>query len=487
MAEPGSAAGTAGGAPQQGDVVILGGGSAGESLASTLAAAGRRVTLVESALVGGECPFLACMPSKALLRSAHVRTLVHEAVRHGAAAEDVPAGSPAAAWVRAVARRDELADHRDDGSAASDLEQQGVAIVRGRGRVSRPGLVVVESTDGAPFELTYSVLVVCTGSEPQPPPLEGLDTVPTWTSDQALSSPELPGRLLVLGGGPVGSELAQVYAAFGSRVTVVESSPRLASSEEPVVGELLADAMREWGIDLRLETSVERVESAGSGARVLLSGGDSAEVDRVLLASGRAPRVAGLGLESLGLDVEGQAASGLAVDARCRVLGPAGPLPGVFAAGDVTGQDPYTHTANYQARIVGDELCGRGHDADYRAIPRVVYTEPAVAAVGLTSEQARENGLDVVTAEQDLAEVARASTDGTSGGRLVLVADRARGVLVGAAAIGPQVDEWLAEATLAIRAEVPLAVLADVVHAFPTYGEAFEPPIQELLRQCATP
>jgi len=470
--------------PSQVDVLVLGAGSAGESIASRLAAAGRYVAIVEAGLVGGECPYLACMPSKALLRSAHVRTLLGSAGSLGATAEAVPLGDAGQAWKAAVARRDEIAERRDDAEAVAALREAGVAVVRARGRVARPGWARVETLDGQRHEIGYDVLIVGTGSAPQAPPLDGLDEVPTWTSDEALSSGELPARLLVLGGGPVGCELAQAYAAFGSRVTIVEGGPRLAASEEPAIGELLAGVMREAGIDVRLDTRAERFERAGDAATAVLSDGAEVQVDRVLLASGRAPRVQDLGLEVLGVDVEQAAGSGLTVDARCRVVSGGAALAGVFAAGDVTGEGPYTHTANYQARIVVDELAGRGHDAHYSAIPRCIYTEPAVAGVGLTSEQARDAGLDVIIAEMDLGEVARTASDGTGGGRLVLVADRARRVLVGAAAIGPHADDWLPEATLAIRAHVPLDVLADVVHAFPTYGEAFEPPVQDLLEQC---
>ena len=466
---------------------MLGAGSAGERIATSVASAGRSVAIVESGLVGGECPYLACMPSKALLRSAHVRTLLGAADALGATAQAVSLGDAGQAWTAAVARRDEIAEGRDDTAAAAALRQAGVALVRARGTVVRPGWVEAEALDGGRQEIGYDVLVIGTGSQPQPPPLDGIDQVPTWTSDEALSSGELPRRLLVVGGGPVGSELAQAYAAFGAQVTIVEAGPRLAASEEPAIGELLAGVLRGAGIDVRLETSVERFERAGGAATVVLSDGSKVQVDRVLLASGRTPRVHDLGLEVLGIDVEQAAGSGLTVDARCRVICGGAALAGVFAAGDVTGEGPYTHTANYQARIVVDELAGRGHDADYSAIPRCIYTEPAVAGVGLTSEQARDAGVDVITAEMNLGEVARAASDGTAGGRLVLVADRARRVLVGAAAIGPHADDWLPEATLAIRAQVPLDVLADVVHAFPTYGEVFEPPVQELLAQCGPP
>jgi dihydrolipoamide dehydrogenase len=326
--------------------------------------------------------------------------------------------------------------------------------------------------------LAYRDLVVATGSTPVLPDLPGLADVPTWTSDEALSAHRRPASLLVLGGGAVGCELSQAHARFGVRVVLVETGPQLAGKEEPGVAALLADVLRGDGVDVRLETTAERFSRTPAGlARVELSGGDVVEVERVLVAVGRVPSTSDLGLEVLG--VQPGESGELVVDERCRVVG----QEHVWGTGDVTGQAPYTHTANYQARVVAGNLLGEDGRADYRAVPRAVYTEPAVASVGMDEAAAREAGLDAVTAVMDLAEVARTSTEGSGAGRLVLTADRTRGVLVGAAVIGPRADEWLSEAVLAIRAEVPLAVLADVVHAFPTFGEAYEPPLRELAAQ----
>ena len=439
------------------DVVVLGAGSAGEAVATSLAQAGRRVALVSAGLVGGECPYLACMPSKALL---------HDAARHARTG-----GDDADAFAAAVARRDEVAEHRDDSSTADEVRGAGVELVRGRGRVVRPGAVAVDGR-----ELGFSDLVVATGSVPTPPPVDGLDDVPTWTSDEALTSPERPASLLVVGGGAVGCELSQAYARFGVRVVLAEPGDQLLGGEEPGVAAALLQVLRDDGVEVRLGARAERAEPCEAGARVHLSDGSSVEVARVLLATGRRPATDDLGLDVLG--VEPGEHGELEVDDRCRVA------DGVWAAGDVTGVAPYTHTANYQARVVVDNLLGRSRSADYRAVPRAVYTDPPVASVGLSEEQAREQGLEVAVATMDVGEVARTAAEDGTGGRLVLVADRDRGVLVGASAIGPRADEWLAEAVLAVRAEVPLAVLADVVHAFPTFGEAYEPPVQELARAC---
>ena len=447
------------------DVVVLGAGSAGETVATTLAARGRSVALVEGGRVGGECPYVACMPSKSLLRSAQARGTAGRLAELGGATASPQLEDGAAAFRAAVRRRDDIAEHRDDSGAAQELEEAGVVLVRGFGRITGPGELEVDGRT-----LRWTDLVLSTGSRAVVPPVQGLDAVPTWTSDEALSAQERPASLLVVGGGAVGCELSQVHARFGTSVVLVDPGDQLLGREEPSVARLLAAALREDGVDIRFGVEADRFEASGGGALCHLSDGSTVQVERVLVATGRQPWTDGLGLEALGIEPGEQGQ--LVVDDHCRVA------DHVWAAGDITGEAPYTHTANYQARIVAANLLGEDRTADYRAIPRAVYTEPSVASVGMDEATAREAGLDARTAVMDLREVARTSTEGSSGGRLVLTA--ADGVLVGAAAIGPHADEWLNEATLAIRARVPLAVLADVVHAFPTFGEAYEPPLREL-------
>lgn len=462
------------------DVVLLGAGSAGEWVAREVAGAGRSVALIEQHLVGGECPYLACMPSKALLASLG---------RHRAVSQQVPGDSgpdssgpdsrgpgDGPAWQQAVMHRDDVAEHQDDSDSVDELTDAGVTVLRGHGRVTGPGRLVVTAGDGTEQLLSWDDLVLGTGSTPVMPPLDGLDTVPTWTSDQALTSPERPCRLLVLGGGPIGCELAQVYAGFGVAVVLVEAADRLLAKEAPVIGQTMARVLTEDGVDVRTGVSAESFSPDGGAARVRLSDGDSVTVDRVLVAVGRRPAVDDAGLQTLGLDTD----SAVETDDHGRVRG----AVGVWAAGDVTGVAPFTHMANYQARVVTANLLGGDRTIDARAIPRGVYTEPPVLCVGLTPEAARQAGVRLLVEGMDVGDTARAAAAGGTG-RVELYADADAGVLVGAAAIGTRADEWMAEMVLAIRARVPLAVLADTVHAFPTYAEALQPPLQALA-QAAT-
>ncbi len=456
------------------DVVVLGAGSGGELVATELARQGRAVALVEAQRVGGECPYVACVPSKAMLRSAQVRHLVQQAHELGATAERLASDDADRAYAAAAKRRDELSEQRDDSAAGRRAEKTGVVLVRGRGRITAPGVVEVDGR-----ELGWVDLVLGTGSHAVRPDVPGLEDVPTWMSDEALSAQDRPASLLVMGGGAVGCELAQVHARFGVTTTLVEAGSQLAGKEEISIAGLLATYLRADDIDVRLSVEVQRFERCDVGARAFLSDGSTVEAARVLVAVGRAPTTDDLGLELLGIELTDGGA--VAVDDRCRVVG----QEHVWAVGDVTGIAPFTHTANYQGRLVVANLLGKDARADYRAVPRAIYTDPSVASVGLSAEKARVQGLDAITAAMDLREVGRHGPEGSPGGRLVLTADRARGVLIGAAAIGPHAEEWLAEAVLAIRAEVPLSVLVDVIHPFPSFGEAYEPPLRQLLGMLA--
>jgi len=457
------------------DVVVLGAGSAGEWVAGAVADAGGSVALVEKLRIGGECPYVSCIPSKAMLRSAQVRALARCAADLGGAPGRVEVGAAADAFAAAVRRRDDLSQRRDDSDKAASIQDRGATLIRGRGRVTGPGRVDVGGR-----ELAYRDLVVATGSRPAVPPVDGLAGVPAWTSDQALSAADYPAAVVILGGGAVGCELAQVYAGFAVHVTLIEPAGQLAGAEEPSLAAELARRLQSAGVSVRVGMSAARAEPApGGSAKVILQDGSVVVADRVILAAGREPVASDLGLETLGVTVQEDGT--VSVDDHCRVQG----QENVWAAGDVTGIAPYTHGADYQGRVVADNLLGGCATADYTAIPRVIYTDPPLAATGLTEGQARAEGLDVVVATTDLQELARSHTDGSAGGTLVLVADRKRGVLVGAGAVATSVDDWISEASVAIRGQVPLRILADVVHPFPTSAQAYELPLRELARQLA--
>src|SRR5215469_7857457 len=332
------------------DVVVLGGGTAGVHVATEVVRAGKSAALVEAGLIGGESPYLACLPSNSLLLSA----------------------SRGEAWEDAITRRDEVTGGLDDSGSARRLAEAGVTVIRGTGRITGPGSVSV----GADTSLAYSDLVIATGCEPVAPPIEGLSDIPAWTTAQSLSSPDLPRRLIVLGGGAAGCELTQVYASFGSQVTLVEAEPALLPGEPAFAGEILAAALRRAGAEVRLGSPATKAERTSEGLTLALEDGTRIDADRLLLATGRRPRLGGLGLDALGLEVTPGMA--LPTTTRCEVAGTGGR---VWAAGDVTGTT-FTHASRYQAGVVAANILGQRREADYSAIPRCVFTTPSVFAVG---------------------------------------------------------------------------------------------------------
>jgi pyruvate/2-oxoglutarate dehydrogenase complex dihydrolipoamide dehydrogenase (E3) component len=439
------------------DVVVLGGGTAGVHVATRVAEGGRSVALVEAGLIGGESPYLACVPSNSLLLSA----------------------GRGETWEDAVARRDEVTGGLDDSASARRLAQAGVTVIRGTARITGPGEVQVSHDSArrangqASVGLTYADLVIATGCEPVAPPIEGLSDIPAWTTAQGLCSPDLPRRLIVLGGGPAGCELTQIYAAFGSQVTLVEAADRLLPAEPACAGETLAVALRRAGAEIYLGSPATKAERTPAGLTLALDDGTRIDANRLLLASGRRPRLSGLGLEALGLTVTPGAA--LPTTTSCRVAG----LERVWAAGDVTGIT-HTHAGRYQASVVAANILGARREADYSAIPRCVYTSPSVFAVGEVPEAARR-------VRADLGATTRGRLGQDDLGCVELYADPESGLLTGAVAVGPDAATWMAEVTLAIRAKVPVAVLADAVHAFPTYGEALETAFRELAGTAGRP
>jgi pyruvate/2-oxoglutarate dehydrogenase complex dihydrolipoamide dehydrogenase (E3) component len=453
------------------DIVILGAGAGAKMIWGSVP--GRSVAVVEQGLVGGECPFFACVPSKTMLRTARVWQLAadppHSALFTGrVAARD--------AFQQAVQRRDEVVHNRDDSANAAALEKAGAVLVRGTGRIARPGVIDVDG-----IELGYRELVLNPGSAPVRPAIAGLDSVPVWTSDTAMSSSEQPERMLVVGGGPVGCELAFLYATFGTAVVLVEPVERLVPREEPEASAALNDLLVQSGVTIRLGSEVTRLEPHDGGARAFLHDGQTDDVDRVLVAAGRRPRSSTLNLEKLGVELDETGV--VAVDAHCRVRG----AEHVWAVGDVTGVAPFTHTAHYQGRVVAANLRGEAIRANYQAVPRAVYTNPVLASVGHTRASANAAGIEPIVVHAPMSQAVRAATEGDSAGWLTVLADRSRGVVIGATAFGGYAEEWLSEVSLAIRAEIPLWVAADVVHPFPTYSEILEVPWWQLASQLRPP
>jgi dihydrolipoamide dehydrogenase len=434
------------------DVVVIGAGAPGEVIAGRLGEAGVSVAIVEERLVGGECSFYACMPSKALLRPLEIHAEAARVKGVEVGGLDVPA---------VLARRDEVVHDLDDSTQLPWLTDRGITLVRGHGRLDGERRVAV----GDEALVARKAVVVATGSAAAMPPLPGLAEARPWTNIQATTAKEVPGRLAVLGGGVVGVEMSQAWAALGSQVTLVHRGDRLIEREEPFAGEQVADALRDYGVDVRLLTSVASVSRNGA-VGLELEGGGSLEADELLVAIGRTPRTSDVGLETVGLEP----GKHVQVDESLRVPG----NDWLYAVGDVNGRALLTHMGKYQARLAADAIMGKSVRlrSDGGASPRVIFTDPQVGAVGLTLEAAQEKGLRVRSVDVD--------TGGNAGGSFVgkgaagtarIVVDEDRRVVVGATITGPEVAEALHAATIAVIGELALDDLWHAVPAFPTRSE----------------
>jgi len=455
---------------EQVDLVVVGLGPGGETLANVTATAGLAVVAVDKHLVGGECPYYGCVPSKMMVRASDA---LAEAGRAAELAGEVTVRS---SWAPVAERvSGQATDHWDDRVAVERLQKAGATVLHGVARLDGTRRVEVTPPDGSGpviYEASRGV-VLNPGTRPATPPVEGLADTPYWTNRDAMQVTEVPGSLVVLGGGPIGCELAQVFSRFGVRVTVVQHGDRLLAVNEPEASALLADVFAHEGIQVLTGVDATKVEYADGAFTLTLGDGEELVADKLLVAAGRTPNLDDLGLESVGLD---PSAHTIEVDDRMR----AG--DGLWAIGDVTGKGSFTHVSMYQNAIARRDILGEdGPPAAYHALPHVTFTDPEVAGVGMTEAQAIEAGLTIRTGSTKLEESTRGFTHGPgSRGLIKVVEDADRGVLVGATVVGPAGGEIIGFLAVAVHAAVPVATLESMIYAYPTFHRAIESALADL-------
>lgn len=446
------------------DVVVIGMGPGGEALATELAQGGLDVVAIDKHLVGGECPYYGCVPTKMMIRASDL-------LQEGRRISGMAGGSTVSADWAPVAQRiaDEATDHWDDTVAVERLEEAGVRFLRGHGRIVGARQVEV---DGETYKARRGV-VLNTGTEPGVPPIDGLDDTPYWTNRDAVKLEQLPGSIIVIGGGAIGAELAQAFARFGVRVTVLEVAERILAPEEPEASAVVTKVFGDEGIQVLTGVTIESVKHAEGQFSVDVEG-QTLTADKLLVAAGRLANLGDIGLETVELDPD---ARSLDTDEHMRVA------DGLWAIGDITGKGAFTHMSMYQASIAAKTIleADDAPRADYRAVPRVTFTDPEVGSVGMTEHQARDAGLDVRIGSADLASSSRGWIHKTGNAGLIkLVEDSGEGVLVGATAVGPSGGEILSALTVAVHARVPTSTLASMIYAYPTFHRAIEDAVKDL-------
>ncbi len=450
--------------PQEVDVIVIGMGVGGEDVAGRLAEAGLQVIGIESALVGGECPYWGCIPSKMMIRAANLLAEARRIEGVAGKAEVTPDWTPVAQRIR-----EQATDNWDDEVAVDRFVGKGGHFLRGKGRITGPGTVEV---DGISYTARVGI-VVAAGTDPAVPPIPGLEDVDYWTNHDAVEVTALPESLVVLGSGAVGAELAQVFSRFGVEVEIIEALDRLLPREEPEASELLAEVFSAEGIGVHVGTKATAARRDGGEIVVDLDNGEEVRGQRLLVATGRTANIEGLGLDTGGVEVDG---GYIVVDDHLRAA------DGVWAIGDITGKGLFTHVAAYQAPIAAASILGEEHaPADYRALPRVTFTDPEVGSVGLTEADAREQGLPVAIATQQVPSSARGWLHATGNeGVIKIVVDTDRDAVVGATSVGPHGGEVLAMLTLAVHAQVPLVTLRSMIYAYPTFHRGVEDALRQL-------
>jgi len=440
-------------------------GPGGEEVAGRLAESHLDVIGIDQRLLGGECPYYGCVPSKMMIRAANALAEGRRIPGLAGQSRVTPDWAPVAARIR-----NEATDDWDDKAAVERFEGKGGRFVRGHGTLTSPKTVSVGDRE---FEARRAI-VLNTGTEPAIPPIPGLAGTPLWTNREAITTTEVPESLIVLGGGAIGAELAQVFSRFGTRVTVVEALPNLLPAEEPESGALLAEVFKREGISVRVGVKAVGVRHDASGFTVGLDGGESLTAQRLLVATGRRLDLAAIGLGAIGVDTTARA---VPVDSRLRVA------PGVWAIGDMTGKGAFTHVSMYQAEIVVADILGNQGvpPADYRALPHVTFTDPEVGSVGMTYAQAVDAGLDVLVGKAELAATSRGWIHGPGNdGFIRLIADAGRRILVGATVVGPCGGEVMSALAVAIHAEVPIDRLLHMIYAYPTFHRGILDALRDL-------